>query len=193
MLCWIDVETTGLNPYWGLDDDGDRLLQVACLMTDKDLNLLDEDGFEAVIRYGAKATSIMRALTPDIVREMHDKSGLWDMLPNGTPLPIVEDKLFAYISKFAPSPRMARLAGNSVRLDANFLDRFMSKVSSHLHYRMLDVSSLEYVATSWLNLPKFEKQKNHTAMEDIKESLAQARYIRSRLLRLEDDPCDPPF
>lgn len=177
-LAWVDVETTGLDAH------GEHLLQVACLMTDLDLNELDPQGFEATIRYTPEQAARMRAAAVSFVQEMHDRSGLWSMLsdPDVTsPLGEVQAELLDYVTRFAPAARTARLAGNSVRLDLNFLDVNTPEVTGHLHYRMVDVSTVTGLAQWWCGVPPMEKQQNHTAMADIRESLAELRYLRERV------------
>lgn len=170
IIVWGDVETTGLYA-----NDPDQLLEVAVLITDYDLNVLDEHGFQAVIQHDARA---MFDLADDYVKAMHDKTGLWDRLAMGLPPENVDEYLVDYIQAFQPEPKTARLAGNSVRLDANFIEAFLPQVSAHLHYRVLDVSSLAFEFNEVLDVPDFEKVRTHVAMDDIRESIAELRHYR---------------
>lgn len=172
-LLWLDVETTGLTP------EDNALLEVAAFVTDADLNLLDEDGYHAVVKHDHPGH--IAALANEYVYDMHSKTGLWDKLATGTPLGRIELDLLTYVKEFAPEHRQARLAGNSVRLDANFLDFNTPRVMAHLHYRLLDVSSIAFEAYHWRNVPAFPKKATHEALSDIKESIAELRYIRTEL------------
>lgn len=176
VLLWLDVETTGL------DASRDHLLEVAALVTDVNLSPIDEVGFHAVVLHDRAQ---VRAAANDFVRDMHERSGLWARV--GDPeiartIGAVERDLLAYVRRFAPRHRQARLAGNSVRLDANFLDVHMPLVAGHLHYRLVDISGLDYVARAWLtDVPEPVKAHSHEAMADIRESLAQARLLRAAI------------
>lgn len=179
-LAWIDVETSDLDPH----APSALLLQVACLVTDLDLNVLDDSGFESLIHHSDDALARARQAAEPFVQEMHDDTGLWQACADPTRARSrtqVEVELATYIKGFAPAPRTARLAGNSVRLDLNFLDRFLPDVTAHLHYRMLDVSSIAGAAHWWGGVDPFPKQRAHTAMADIRESLAEMRYLRGHL------------
>lgn len=169
LLFWADVETTGLDPTDGY------LLEIAAYITDKDLNILDADGYHAVLQHN-KADAMSYA--NDYVIEMHTKTGLWDLLETGTLQFHVDQELTAYLKNFAPEPRQARLAGNSVSLDAAFIREFLPHLSDHLHYRILDVSTCAFEAYNVRGLAPYEKKTLHSAKEDIEESIAELRYIR---------------
>ena len=174
-IVWGDVETTGLKGHQ------EQLLEVAFLVTDLDLNLLDETGYQAAVYLG-NTTDVaeVRAGAVPFVQQMHDNSGLWGACADPSrskPLAVVEAEVLAYIRRFVPEPKTARLGGNSVRLDLNFLDEHTPLVSEHLLYRMLDVSTITGVAQWRMGLEPFEKQRNHTAMADIRESIAELKYL----------------
>jgi len=175
VIVWADVETTGLRP-----EDGHQLLEIACLVTDTKLNILDDDGYEVRIRH--KLDDVM-PLADDYVREMHTTSGLWTKIARGDGSGTYEQVDWAltnYIKQFAPEPRQARLAGNSVRLDANFIDAFLPTTSAHLHYRILDISSIAYEAQIFWGIPYLPKEMRHEAMSDIRESIEELRYLREQ-------------
>jgi Oligoribonuclease (3''->5'' exoribonuclease) len=170
VITWADVETTGLHA-----GRPDQLLEIAVLVTDLDLNILDEVGYHAV----AQHEPTVRDLADDYVKGMHDDSGLWKQLPGGKHYEVIDDEVVHYIQQFAPEPRQTRLAGNSVRLDANFIDEFLPRTSAHLHYRILDVSSITFEMESALHVKSFDKERLHEAMSDIRESIEELRYVRS--------------
>jgi oligoribonuclease len=169
-LVWIDCEMTGLDVV------RDALVEVAVLVTDSDLTVLGE-GVDVVIRPPAEALGHM----PDVVREMHTASGLLDALPTGATLREAEERVLAYVREHVPSERKAPLAGNSVGTDRGFLARDMPELDAHLHYRIIDVSSVKELARRWYprayyNAPR--KTGGHRALADIRESIAELRYYR---------------
>jgi oligoribonuclease len=169
-MVWIDCEMTGLS----LSDDA--LIEVAALVTDSELNVLG-DGVDVVIRPPAAALAAM----PEVVREMHTASGLLDELDDGTTLADAERQVLAYVRKHAPDAGRAPLCGNSVGTDRSFLARDMSTLEGHLHYRIVDVSSIKELARRWYPRAYFnspEKKGNHRALADIRESIAELRYYR---------------
>ena len=174
-IAWIDVETDGLKAHER------SLLEVACLVTDTDLNIIDDEGFEAVILHSPDRVQEMRDNAQQIVRDMHDASGLWDRLPHGTPVQSVDLALYDYIRGFAPEKKSVRLAGNSVRLDLNFTEEWLPNTYQHLTYRFIDVTTVATLAEWWHGIPNFEKQKGHRAMQDIRESINELQYLREKL------------
>ncbi|MDB1086822.1 oligoribonuclease [Streptomyces sp. ACA25] len=169
-MVWIDCEMTGLS----LADDA--LIEVAALVTDSELNVLGE-GVDVVIRPPDGALESM----PEVVRAMHTASGLLDELEAGTSLADAEKQVLDYLREFAPEAGRAPLCGNSVGTDRGFLARDMPQLVSHLHYRIVDVSSVKELARRWYprayyNSP--EKGGSHRALADIQESIAELRYYR---------------
>ncbi len=174
LLAWVDVETTGLDPTEGL------LLQVACILTDLEGNIISEP-YEAVIHQDRDEAM---NLSNDYVKEMHATTGLWDKLATGEAPTVVDHAILEGLMLFAPEPRSIRLAGNSVRLDLNFLERNLPKTYAHLHYRSVDVTALAYALQAWGVVDgKFEKRKTHDALEDIRESIAEYRWLRAEVSR----------
>jgi len=178
VIAWVDVETTGLNPW-----EGESLLEVACLVTDTDLNILDEKGFESQVEYSARDVEVMWADTRKVVRDMHDANGLWTRLAQepGLSLGDLDTALLEYMKGFAPEARTARLGGNSVRLDLNFLEKYLPETYGHLHYRFIDSTTVSTLFNWWGGVPKFEKRGAHTAMSDIRESIEELRYLKSHI------------
>jgi oligoribonuclease len=172
-IVWIDCEMTGL------DLQTDALVEVAALVTDSELTVLG-DGVDVVIKPPAAALEQMR----DIVRQMHTTSGLLDELDAGLTLEEAQQAVLDYIRTFVPEPRRAPLAGNSVATDRGFLTRDMPDLENHLHYRIIDVSSIKELARRWYPRVYFaspEKRGGHRALADIKESIEELRYYREAL------------
>lgn len=179
-LVWIDCEMTGLS----LAEDA--LVEVAALVTDSELTVLGE-GIDIVIAPPPEALAHM----PDVVREMHTTSGLLTELAGGVTLAEAEERVLAYIKEFVPDPRKAPLAGNSVGTDRGFIARDMPDLDDHLHYRIVDVSSIKELARRWFprayyNSPK--KAGGHRALADIKESIAELRYYREAIFVVPPGP-----
>ncbi|MDH6110568.1 oligoribonuclease [Kitasatospora sp. MAP12-15] len=169
-LVWIDCEMTGL------DLDRDALIEVAALVTDSELNILGE-GVDIVIRPPDEALVTM----PEVVRTMHTSSGLLTELAGGVTLAEAEKLVLDYIREYAPEPGKTPLCGNSVATDRGFLSRDMPSLEKHLHYRIVDVSSIKELARRWYprayyNSP--QKGGSHRALADIRESIAELRYYR---------------
>jgi len=169
-MVWVDCEMTGL------DLQHDALVELAVLVTDAELNVLG-DGVDVVIRPPDEALAQMG----DFVRQMHTTSGLIDELAAGMTLAEAEAKAMAYIQQFVPEARKAPMAGNSIATDRTFIARDLHQLDEHVHYRMIDVSSIKELARRWYPRAYFqapEKSGGHRALADIKESIAELRYYR---------------
>ncbi|GAA1993639.1 oligoribonuclease [Catenulispora subtropica] len=176
-LVWIDCEMTGL------DLDKDALIEVAVLVTDSELNVLG-DGVDVVVAPPADRLPDLLAGMVEVVREMHTASGLLEELPGGIPMAEAEQRILAYVREQVPEAGKAQLAGNSVGTDRGFLARDMPELEQHLHYRIVDVSSIKELARRWyprvyFNAPK--KTGNHRALGDIRDSIAELRYYREAI------------
>jgi oligoribonuclease len=161
----------------GLDVAKDSLVEIAVLVTDSDLNVLDVEGLSVVIKPREESLLAMG----DFVRNMHQESGLLDLLADGDDIELAEQKVIDYIKQFAPEEKTAPLAGNSIGTDRMFLNRYMPALDSHLHYRNIDVSSIKELVRRWypkvyFQLPK--KDGGHRALADIRESIKELRYYR---------------
>ncbi|MGP3970295.1 oligoribonuclease [Streptomyces sp. 6N223] len=179
-MVWIDCEMTGLS----LSDDA--LIEVAALVTDSELNVLGE-GVDVVIRPPASALVSM----PEVVRAMHTSSGLLEELDGGAEMADAEQRVLEYVREYAPEPGRSPLCGNSVGTDRGFLARDMPSLESHLHYRVIDVSSVKELARRWYPRVYFnspEKNGNHRALADIKESIAELRYYREAIFVPQPGP-----
>lgn len=160
----------------GLDLAVDELVEVAVVITDYDLNLIDP-GFSVVINPNASALETMN----DFVRNMHTESGLITEIPNGVSLADAEYAVHEYILKFVPAEQSAPLAGNTIGTDRAFLNKFMPRVDSHLHYRSIDVSSIKELSRRWFPRVYFNapaKNGGHRALADILESIRELQYYR---------------
>src|SRR5712692_10898791 len=169
-LVWIDCEMTGL------DLGHDALVEIACLVTDGDLTMLDE-GINLVIKPPAEALDQMQ----DVVREMHTHSGLLTELHAGITLAEAQEQVLAYARSHVPELRKVPLCGNSIATDRAFLARDMPELDAFLHYRMVDVSSIKELARRWYPRAYFaspQKHGGHRALADIRESIQELRYYR---------------
>jgi len=161
----------------GLDLQRDALIEVAALVTDPDLNVLG-DGVDLVIHADDELLGGML----DVVRDMHDKSGLTEQVRASVlTVPEAEDRILSYITTHVPEPRSAPLCGNSIATDRSFLARDMPKLDGHLHYRMIDVSSIKELCRRWYPRTYYgqpTKGLAHRALADIKESIRELEYYR---------------
>ncbi|NQX36614.1 oligoribonuclease [Herbiconiux sp. VKM Ac-2851] len=179
-LVWIDCEMTGL------DLEVDELVEVAVVVTDFDLNLVDP-GFSIVIKPDDSALEHMN----DFVTNMHATSGLADEIPHGVSLADAEYQVLEYILKHVPAAESAPLAGNTIGTDRMFLAKFMPRVDGHLHYRSIDVSSIKELARRWFPRVYFnapEKAGGHRALADILESIRELEYYRKAVFIQEPGP-----
>ncbi|MFW7414232.1 oligoribonuclease [Demequina sp. SO4-18] len=173
-LVWIDCEMTGL------DTKADALVEVACLVTDSELNVLG-DGVQVVIKPSDAALAQMN----DFVRNMHVESGLLPELAGGTTMAEAQRQVLEYVREFVPVAGKSPLAGNTVGMDRLFLERDMPDLMEHLHYRVVDVSSLKELVRRWyprvfFNAPA--KTGGHRALGDIQDSIRELRYYRETVL-----------
>ncbi|MET8123659.1 oligoribonuclease [Micromonospora sp. NPDC005189] len=171
LLVWIDCEMTGL------DLGRDKLIEVAALVTDPDLNVLG-DGVDVVIHADEAALEGM----PEIVQTMHAKSGLTEEVRrSAVTLAEAEDLVLEYVRTFVKDPRTAPLCGNSIATDRGFIARDMPRLDAHLHYRMIDVSSIKELSRRWYPRVYFgqpPKGLAHRALADIRESIRELEYYR---------------
>jgi oligoribonuclease len=170
-LVWIDCEMTGL------DLRSDRLIEIAALVTDADLNVLGE-GVDVVIHTDDAALDGM----VEVVARMHSKSGLTEEVRASTiDLQTAQELVLDYIRSHVKAPKTAPLAGNSIATDRGFLARDMPVLDEYLHYRMIDVSSIKELCRRWYPRVYYgqpEKGLAHRALADIHESIRELRYYR---------------
>lgn len=179
-LVWIDCEMTGL------DLAVDELVEIAIVVTDFELNVLDP-GFQIVIKPDDSALANMG----EFVTEMHRSSGLLDEIPHGVSLADAEFQALEYIQRFAPLEGKAPLAGNTIGTDRMFLAKYMPRVDRWLHYRNVDVSSIKELSRRWYPRAYFNaptKNGGHRALADILESIRELAYYRKAVFVPEPGP-----
>ncbi|MFD1719858.1 oligoribonuclease [Georgenia deserti] len=182
-IVWVDCEMTGL------DLDRDALIEVAVVVTDSELVPVDA-GIDLTIRPTPGAVEQMN----DVVRTMHTSSGLLDELDDGLSMDEARRRVLEYVKQWVPEPKKAPLAGNSVGTDRTFLVRDMPEVVDHLHYRIIDVSSIKELARRWYPRAYFHspaKAGGHRALADILESIDELRYYRAALFPDGEGPDSP--
>lgn len=169
-LVWIDLEMTGLNP------ETDAILEIATIVTDGMLTVLEE-GPSLVIH---QPEAVLEAMGP-WVKNTHDASGLTDKVRASTvSLDQAEQETLAFIQKYC-TPQTGILCGNSVWQDRNFLARHMPSITDYLHYRLIDVTAVKQIVTAWYpGNPhlSFVKKDTHRALADIFESIEELRHYR---------------
>jgi oligoribonuclease len=170
----------------GLDVGLDELVEVAVVVTDFELNVLDP-GFDIVIKPSQAAFDNMN----EFVVNMHTESALIDEIPLGVSLAEAETAVLAYIRQFVPVASQAPLAGNTIGTDRAFLAKYMPKVDGYLHYRSVDVSSIKELSRRWFPRVYFNaptKNGGHRALADILESIRELVYYRKAVFVPEPGP-----
>ena len=174
-LVWIDLEMTGL------DIERDVIVEIACIVTDVELETLD-DGEQLVVHQDDDTLAAM----DDFVRTMHRKSGLLpEITAATTSVEAAEQQVLAYVRKHVPAAGVAPLCGNSIGMDRRFLARYMPELDNYLHYRSVDVSSLKELCRRWypaVYRKRPSKSEQHRALDDIRESIQELRYYREHML-----------
>lgn len=175
VLVWIDMEMSGLDPA------KERILEIATVLTDYNLNLLAE-GPELVLHQSDDLLTAMDEWN----RKHHGDSGLIERVQHSSVDEAeAERRTLEFVSRYC-DPKSAPLAGNSVHQDRLFLDRFMPRLESYLHYRIVDVSTIKELVKRWYPQIYREapsKKKNHRALDDIRESIDELRYYREHAFR----------
>lgn len=179
-IVWIDCEMTGLDPQ--VDD----LVEIAAIVTDSQLRPLAE-GIDLVIK---PSESALEQMSP-FVTQMHTDSGLIEEFEGGVSVEEAQERVLEYVRRLVPVPGMAPIAGNSIGQDVRFLRKFMPELLDHLHYRVIDVSTLKELAKRWY--PRVyacapDKNGGHRALGDIQDSIVELQYYRRALLPAELDP-----
>jgi len=172
-LVWMDLEMTGLDP------EVDTILEIATIMTDKDLNILAEEPTIA-IHHDQQALDNMG----EWCRKQHGASGLTDrVLASRISLAEAETKTLAFIREYATEGTVP-LCGNSIHQDRRFLVRYMSELEAYLHYRIVDVSTIKELVKRWYpEIKSPAKEGTHLALDDVRESIAELRHYRETIFR----------
>jgi len=176
-LVWIDCEMTGLDP------EKDCLVEIAVVITDIKLNVVDK-GLDLVIKPRPESLAGM----DDYVRNMHTTSGLINEFDNGLELKDAEAQALDYIKKYVPTAKLSPLAGNTIGTDRMFISRYMPDLDGHLHYRNIDVSTIKELAKRWFPKAYFQAPKKvggHRALADILESIDELRHYRQSVFVAE--------
>jgi oligoribonuclease len=174
MLAWIDLEMTGLDPT------RHTIVEVACLITDDDLTIVEE-GPDLVVHASPEELAGM----DDVVRNMHTRSGLLADIEAST-LTVAEagDQTLTFLKEHIGQPRTVPLAGNSIGTDRRFLAAFMPEVEDYLHYRSVDVSTIKELCRRWrpeVYKAAPSKKGGHRALQDIRESVGELAYYRTAI------------
>ncbi|MBE1513602.1 oligoribonuclease [Nesterenkonia halotolerans] len=175
-MVWIDCEMTGLNP------DHDVLVEIAALVTDAELNILGE-GVQVVI--APDPAERLETMAP-IVQKMHTASGLLEDLKDGVSAQVAEQRVLEYVKAWIPEAGVAPLAGNSVHADKAFLRIGMPELMKHLHYRIIDVSTIKELSSRWYPEAKKTapaKTGNHRALGDIQDSIEELKHYRRTVFK----------
>lgn len=173
-LIWIDLEMTGLDP------DNDRIIEIATLVTDADLNILAEGPMLAV----HQSDEVLAGMDDWNTRQ-HGQSGLTERVRQST---ISEDEAaaqtIAFLEQWVPA-RTSPMCGNSICQDRRFLYRYMPALERFFHYRNLDVSTLKELAARWAPHVKdgVKKQSSHLALDDIRDSVAELCHYREHFIK----------
>ena len=171
VLVWIDLEMTGL------DAERDRVLEIATVITDDDLNRVGDE-LQLVVSQPPEVLGLM----DEVVSQMHRESGLADEVrASGLNLAEAQRRTVELIRRHVPEPGKVPLCGNSIGMDRRFLNRGLPEIEHLLHYHVVDVSSIRELAARWHpaaaeQRPK--KRKGHRALDDILESIEELRYWR---------------
>jgi len=174
-LIWIDLEMTGLDPL------EDRIIEIATIVTDKNLNILEQGPTLAVNQSDEKLEGMDEWCTTQ-----HGKSGLTDRVRHSSiGETTAEAVTLAFLEKYVPRGR-SPMCGNSICQDRRFLARWMPELEEFFHYRNLDVSTLKELARRWSPevCEGFNKESSHLAMDDIKDSIAELKYYRTTIMSI---------
>ena len=173
-LIWIDLEMTGLNP------DSDLIIEIATVVTDKDLNILAQGPVLAIHQSDAALAAM-----DDWNQKHHCESGLIDLVKASNINDAEAERLTIEFLKLWVPENTSPICGNSIGQDRRFLVRYMPKLEAYFHYRNIDVSTLKELAARWAPEVKngFNKESTHQALDDIIESIEELRYYREHFIK----------
>ena len=175
-LVWIDLEMTGLDP------EKERIIEIATIITDEELNIVAEGPVIAI-----RQSDELLAKMDEWNTRTHNETGLVERVRHSSYNEgLAEDRSLEFIQRFVTRNR-SPLCGNSICQDRRFLARYMPRLEAYLHYRNLDVSSLKELARRWAPTVYngVTKRNTHKALEDIRESIDELRYYREHFLRVD--------
>ncbi len=182
-LVWLDLEMTGLDPL------RHTIVEIAALVTDGNLRILD-DGIDLIVHQPPSAMAEM----DDFVRAMHTRSGLLgEIEASTTTLADAGAQVLAYVRAHVPTAQTAPLCGNSIGVDRRFLGHHLTELDQYLHYRSIDVSSLKELCRRWYPETfrgRPSKAEQHRALADVRESIAELEYYRARIMAPAASPAD---
>ncbi|MBX3707226.1 MAG: oligoribonuclease [Pseudomonadales bacterium] len=175
-LVWLDMEMTGLDP------ERERIIEMAAIITDSDLNVIAE-GPVIVVR---QSEALLEAMD-DWNKRQHGASGLLDRIrAEGVSEREAEATMLGFLERHVEKKR-SPLCGNTIWQDRRFLARYMPTLEGYLHYRMIDVSSVKELVQRWRPdlVPGYTKRNAHTALADVRESIEELRYYREHFIRFQ--------
>lgn len=176
-LVWIDMEMSGLNP------DEDKILEVATIVTDADLNII-ATGPTLIISQPAELFDSM----DDWNQRHHTKSGLWDAVKTSNlKVETAEEMILDFLAPYTVKGKNP-LSGNSIAQDRMFIFKHMKRLHEYLHYRMIDVSSFKEVVKRWCGEKALSpaKQNKHRALDDIIESIEELKFYKKQHFTAQD-------
>jgi oligoribonuclease len=176
VLAWMDLEMTGLDPT------KDVIVEVATIITDDDLQIIEE-GPDLVVHASDEQ---LAGMDPFVVK-MHTNSGLLEAIKQSPVTPDqAREETLRFLQKHIHAERTVPLCGNSIGTDRRFLSRYWPEIEEFLHYRSIDVSTVKELARRWYK-PELdaapEKGTSHRALDDIRESIAELQYYRKALFK----------
>ena len=170
-LVWIDLEMTGLNV------EECKIIEIATIITDKDLNIIAEAEPMAIYQ----PNSVLDSMNEWCIKT-HGETGLTQRVKDSNiSLEEAQEKTINFVKKYVPY-QSSPLCGNSIWQDRRFLAKYMPKIDDYCHYRMLDVTSLKLLNEYWGDGKTFTKRTTHKALDDIRESIAELKFYRHKLL-----------
>lgn len=173
-LVWMDLEMTGLNP------DKDRILEIATIITDSELNIIAEGPVFAI----HQTQTILDQMNEWCIKQ-HGKSGLTERVQQSTISEATAEKeTLEFIKQFVPE-KTSPLCGNTIYQDRRFLTKYMPTLENYFHYRLLDVSTLKICAKMWAPslIDGFKKESSHLALQDIRDSIEELRYYKKNFIK----------